>query len=41
MGPDMVPARIFKRCAEQLAKPLQILVFGLVETANWPESWPE
>ena len=40
-GPDLVPARILKGCAEQLAKPPQILLLRLLETANWPESWRE
>ena len=40
-GPDLVPARILKSCAEQLAKPLQILLLRLLETACWPESWRE
>ena len=40
-GPDLVPARILKRCLEQLARPFQVLLLHLLETANWPESWRE
>ena len=40
-SPDVVLARIFKSCAEQLTKPPQILLLRLLETANWPESWRE
>ena len=40
-GPDLLPARILKRCAEQVAKPLQSLLQRMLETKSWPESWPE
>ena len=40
-GPDLLPARILKRCAEQLAKPFQSLVQRMLETKSWPESWRE
>ena len=40
-GPDLVPARILKRCAEQLAKPLQSLIQRMLETKSWLESWCE
>ena len=40
-GPDLLPARILKRCAEQLAKPLQSLLQRMLETKSWPESWRE
>ena len=36
-----MPARILKSCVEQLAKPLQIFLKRLHETASWPESWRE
>ena len=36
-----MPAPILKRCAEQLAKPLQIPLLRLLETAKWCESWCE
>ena len=39
--PDLVPAHILKCCAEQLAKPLQILLLRMLETASWPEPWRE
>ena len=38
-GPDLVPAHILKRCARQLAKPMQSLLQRMIETASWPESW--
>ena len=40
-GPDLLPARILKRYAEQLAKPLQSLLQRMLETKSWPESWRE
>ena len=40
-GPGLAAARILESCAEQLAKPLQILLSRLLETASWPESWRE
>ena len=40
-GPDLLPARILKRCAEQLGKPLQSLLQRMLETQSWPESWRE
>ena len=41
IGPDLLPARILKRCAEQLAKHLQSLLQRMLETKSWPESWRE
>ena len=40
-GPDLLPARILKRCAEQLAKSLRSLLQRMLETKSWPESWRE
>ena len=40
-GPGFLPARILKRCAEQLAKPVQSLLQRMLETKSWPESWRE
>ena len=40
-GPDLLPARILKRCAEQLAKHLQSLLQRMLETKSWPESCRE
>ena len=40
-GPVFLPARILKRCAEQLAKPLQSLVQRMLDTKSWLESWRE
>ena len=37
-GPDLLPARILKRCAEQPAKPLRSLLQRMLETKPWPES---
>ena len=39
--PDLLPARILKRCAEQLTKPLQSLIQRMLERKSWPESWRE
>ena len=41
IGPDLLLARILKRCAEQLAKPLQPLLQRVLETKSWPEYWRE
>ena len=40
-GPDLLPARILKRCAEQPAKPLQSLLQRMLETKERPECWRE
>ena len=40
-GPNLLPGRILKRCAEQLAKPIQSLLQRMIGTACWPESWRE
>ena len=37
-GLDLLPDRILKRRAEQLAKPLQSLLQRMLETKSWPES---
>ena len=34
-GPDFVPARILKRCAEQVAKPIKSLLQRMIEKASW------
>ena len=38
-GPDGVPARVLKACANVLAKPLCELARRVLETGRWPEGW--
>jgi hypothetical protein len=40
-GPDLLPARILKNCAEQLAYPIMQLAFLILNSGEWPESWRE
>ena len=40
-GPDLLPARILKRCARTLAKPLLILCRRILHEGRWPEKWLE
>jgi hypothetical protein len=38
-GPDLLPTRILKQCAEQLARPVQLLTMMVLSTGMWPEAW--
>ena len=38
-GPDMLPARIFKMCADQLSLPIVLLARLAISTGQWPEIW--
>ena len=40
-GPDLLPGRILRECACQLAKPLSMLVKRIISTGNWPNAWRE
>jgi hypothetical protein len=40
-GPDLLPTRILKKCAKQLAKPVCILANLIIKLGRWPESWTE
>ena len=40
-GPDHLPARILKKCARQLAKPITILVIRILATGIWPDLWKD
>ena len=39
IGPDVLPARILKRCAKRLARPLRKLLTRTIATGQWPEGW--
>ena len=36
-SPDLLPTRIFRKCAAQLASPLQLLACRILKTGRWPE----
>ena len=38
-GPDELPARVLKECADQLATPVVLLVRMLLREGCWPECW--
>ena len=40
-GPDKVPARILKECAQVLAKPVSELANIIMREERWPASWIE
>ena len=40
-GPDELPTRILRECAEALARPLCLLACQIVRAGNWPELWLE
>ena len=36
-GPDMVPTRMIKRCADALAVPVYMLAMAILKSGRWPE----
>ena len=38
-GPDLLPARVLKRCADALALPVTLLARKLLREGRWPECW--
>ena len=40
-GPDLVPARILKECANVLSKPFSQLAKRILAEGRWPETWIE
>ena len=38
-GPDMLPARILRECAEQFCKPLCWIIRRLIRAGRWPREW--
>jgi hypothetical protein len=38
-GPDLLPSRILKYCAKELALPVQRLTLRILETGLWPTLW--
>ena len=38
-GPDKVPTKILKRCAQALALPVAMLAQSILATGRWPEAW--
>lgn len=38
-GPDLLPARILKRCYSELALPVTVLVRTLLSEGRWPARW--
>ena len=40
-GPDGLPTRVLKFCAEELAKPFLLLAQRVLDTGRWPTLWCE
>ena len=38
-GPDLLPARVLKRCADALALPITLLSRKLLREGRWPKCW--
>ena len=38
-GPDQLPGRILKRCAEELAGPITLLIERMLHLGEWPDCW--
>ena len=38
-GPDKLPTRFLKACADQLALPVLLLSRKLISSGTWPECW--
>ena len=38
-GPDLLAARILKKCAESLGRPVAMLARKIISTGKWPTSW--
>ena len=40
-GPDLLPTKLLKACAEELAEPVATLVQRILLEGEWPDSWRE
>jgi hypothetical protein len=40
-GPDKLPTRILRECADELAKPLLFLACVILRSGRWPEHWTQ
>ena len=38
-GPDMLPTKMLKECADVLAKPIRILALLILQQGIWPKAW--
>jgi hypothetical protein len=38
-GPDLLPTRILRQCAAELALPVQMLTLTIIAAGIWPQSW--
>ena len=38
-GPDMLPTRMLRECADVLAGPFRILALLILEQGSWPQAW--
>ena len=38
-GPDLLPTRILRECAVQLAKPFRLLAVLILQYQTWPRAW--
>ena len=40
-GPDLLPARVLKKCASELAVPVHLLLCKILEEGQWPDLWKQ
>ena len=38
-GPDMLPTKMLRECADALAKPIRILALLIFQQGIWPKAW--
>ena len=38
-GPDMLPTKMLRECADALAKPIRILALLILQQGIWPKAW--
>ena len=38
-GPDLLPSKVLKKCAETLALPISLIARLCIENCYWPKSW--
>lgn len=40
-GPDLLPVRILRECAKELAELVQCVIESILRTGIWPDSWKQ
>ena len=38
-GPDLLPTKMLRECADVLAKPFRMLALLILQQGAWPEAW--